>query len=45
MNTQDPQYQQKPKAISSAEPNYLLQFEMRHPVLSRTSEGMENTPF
>ena len=32
MNTQDPKYQQKSKAISSAEPNYLSQFEMRYPV-------------
>ena len=32
MNTQDPKYQQKSKAISSAEVNYLSQFEMRYPV-------------
>ena len=32
MNPQDPKYQQKSKAISSAEPNYLSQFEMRYPV-------------
>ena len=33
MNIQDLKYQQKSKSISSAEPNYLLQFEMRYPVL------------
>ena len=33
MNTQDPKYQQKSKAISSAEVNYLSQFEMRYPVV------------
>ena len=32
MNTQDPKYQQKSKAISSAEPNYFVHFAMRHPV-------------
>ena len=32
MNTQDPKYQQKSKAIYSAEPNYLSQFEMIYPV-------------
>ena len=32
MNPQDPKYQEKLKAISSAEPNYLSQFEMRYPV-------------
>ena len=36
MNTQDPKYQQKSKAISSAEPNYLSQFEMRYPVMQLT---------
>ena len=33
MNTYDPKYHQKSKAISSAEPNYLSQFEMRYPVV------------
>ena len=32
MNPQDPKYQQKSKAISSAEPNYFVHFAMRHPV-------------
>ena len=32
MNTQDPKYQEKSKAISSAEPNYSSQFEVRYPV-------------
>ena len=27
-----PKYQQKSKAISSAEPNYFVHFAMRHPV-------------
>ena len=42
MNTQDSKYQQKSKAISSAEPNYLSQFEMRYPV--DKSEGLEDIP-
>ena len=33
MNQQDSKYQQKTKAISSAEPNYFVHFAMRHPVL------------
>ena len=32
MNLQDQKYYQKLKSISSAEPNYLSQFEMRYPV-------------
>ena len=32
-NPKDPKYQQKSKAISSAEPNYFVHFAMRHPVL------------
>ena len=39
MNTQDPKYQQKSKAISSAEPNYLSQFEMRYPVDETKTES------
>ena len=33
MNLQDQKYQKKSKSISSAEPNYLCQFEMRYPVI------------
>ena len=33
MNTQEPKYHQKSKAIYSAEPNHLSQFEMRYPVI------------
>ena len=33
MNPQDPKYQLKSKAVSSAEPNYFVHFDMRHPVL------------
>ena len=33
MNTQDQKYQQKSKSISSAEPNYFVQFDMRYPAL------------
>ena len=32
MNLHDQKYYQKSKSISSAEPNYLSQFEMRYPV-------------
>ena len=32
MNPYDPQYQQKSKSISSAEPNYFVHFAMRYPV-------------
>ena len=32
MNPQDPKYQLKSKAVSSAEPNYFVHFAMRHPV-------------
>ena len=32
MNPQGPKYQQKSKAIPSAEPNYFVHFAMRHPV-------------
>ena len=32
MNLQNQKYQKKSKSIFSAEPNYLLQFEMRYPV-------------
>ena len=32
MNPQDPKYQLKSKAMSSAEPNYFVHFAMRHPV-------------
>ena len=39
MNTQDPKYQQKSKAISSAEPNYFVHFAMRHPVYHIASNG------
>ena len=34
MNAQDPKYQQKSKAMSSAEPNYFVHFAMRHPVFN-----------
>ena len=43
MSTQDPKYHQKAKAISSAEPNYLSQFEMRYPVPQITSQTMRHT--
>ena len=33
---QDEKYQQKSKAISSAEPNYFVHFAMRHPVRKLT---------
>ena len=33
MKTQDPKYQQKSKAISSAEANYFVHFAMKHPVV------------
>ena len=33
MNTLDPKYHQKSKAISSAEPNYFVHFAMRHTVV------------
>ena len=33
MNPQDPKYQQKSKAISSAEPNYFVHSAMRYPVV------------
>ena len=33
MNTLDTKYQQKPKSISSAEPNYFVHFAMRYPVI------------
>ena len=33
LNPQDPKYQQKSKAISSAAPNYFVYFAMRHPVV------------
>ena len=32
MNLQDQKYYKKLKSLSSAEPNYLSQFEMRYPV-------------
>ena len=32
MNRKDQKYYQKSESISSAEPNYLSQFEMRYPV-------------
>ena len=32
MNPQDPKYQLKSKAVTSAEPNYFVHFAMRHPV-------------
>ena len=32
MNPQDPKYQLKSKAVSSAEPNHFVHFAMRHPV-------------
>ena len=41
MNPQDPKYQQKSKAISSAEPNYFVHFAMRHPV-SELDSNIEN---
>ena len=34
MNPQDPKYQQKSKAIPSADPNYFVHFAMRHPVIN-----------
>ena len=43
MNTEDPKYQQKSKAISSAEPNYLSQFEMRYSVCKPFNSGTANT--
>ena len=43
MNTEDPKYQQKSKAISSAEPNYFVHFAMRHPVYAVYS--MKNINF
>ena len=36
MNLQNQKYQKKSKSISSAETNYLLQFEMRYPVNAAT---------
>ena len=39
MNLQDQKYRQKSKSISSAEPNYLSQFEMRNPVLKYKTDG------
>ena len=33
MNPQGPKYQQKSKAIFSAEPNYFVHFAMRYPVI------------
>ena len=38
MNTKDPKYQQKSKAISSAEPNYFVHFDMRHLTPLRNSD-------
>jgi hypothetical protein len=38
MKPQDPKYQQKSKAIPSAEPTYFVHFAMRHPVLGNKSQ-------
>ena len=40
MNLQDQKYYQKSKFISSAEPNYLSQFEMRYPVVQLTNQNL-----
>ena len=37
MNPQDPKYQLKSKAVTSAEPNYFVHFAMRHPVAQLTN--------
>ena len=39
MNPQDPKYQLKSNAITSAEPNYFVHFAMRHPVLKNWSSA------
>ena len=48
MNPQDQKYYQKLKSISSAEPNYLSQFEMRYPALYDMyhfgDSALRNTP-
>ena len=40
MNLQDQKYCQKSKSISSAEPNYSSQFEMRYPVVAEKEESL-----
>ena len=46
MNLQDQKYWKKSKSICSAEPNYLLQFEMRYPVVhTKVSENLEKKIF
>ena len=42
MNPQDPKYQQKSKAIFSAEPNYFVHIAMRHPVQQWEEKPKEN---
>ena len=42
MNPQDPKYQQKSKAIPSAESNYFVHFAMRHPVHKIIPFGKSN---
>ena len=45
MNPQDPKYQQKSKSISSADPNYFVQFKMRHPVVDLNNSKMSRYQF